>query len=112
MNKKIILFCMLLLSVGLLSGCTSDKYVNSYYKDGIVTEVEYDIIFGGTFTDWRDELHFGDGTRLWIKDSDLSIVRLNESGMYHFKTNFFTYDGREYKFYKLIDVRYYDDLEI
>jgi len=108
---KIILI-VLIFSILLLSGCMSDRYVNSYYKDGIVTEVEYDIIFGGTFTDWRDELHFEDGTTLWIQDSDLSKVRLNESGIYHFKTNFFDYDGREYKFYKLVGIRYYDDIEI
>ena len=110
--KKIIILIGLIISVLLLSGCMSDKYVNSYYKEGIVIEIEYNIIFGGTFTDWRDELHFEDGTTLWIKDSDLSVVRLNESGMYHFKTNSFDYDGREYKFYKLVDVRYDNDLEI
>ena len=91
----------------------SGNDVHDYNKDGSVTEIEYDIVFGGTFTDWRNELHFDDDTWLWIdKDSDLSIVRLNVSGAYHFKTNFFTYDGRRYEFYNLVDVRYYDDLEI
>ena len=121
MNEKIdwfgwiitIWFCISLIGITILSGCIHTNDVHDYYKKGIVTEIEYDIIFGGTFTDWRDELHFEDGTNLWIdKDSDLSIVRLNESGMYHFKTNFFDYDGTRYEFYNLIDVRYYDDLEI
>ena len=97
----------------LLSGCIGGNDVHDYYKEGVVIEIEYDIIFGGTFTDWRNEITFEDGINLWIdKDSDLSDVRLNESGMYHFKTNFFDYDGSRYEFYDLIDVRYYDDLEI
>lgn len=104
---------VIVLFFAMFSGCISGNDVHDYYKDGVVTEIEYDIIFGGTFTDWRNELHFDDGAKLWIdKDSDLSQVRLNESGMYHFKTNFFEYNGCKYEFYNLIDVRYYDDLEI
>ena len=87
--------------------------VHDYYKKGTIIEIDRDVVFGGTFTDWRHDLHFNDGTVLWLDhDSDLSLIRSNVSGMYHFKTNFFTYDGSRYEFYKLIDVRYYDDLEI
>lgn len=104
---------ILIIPLFILSGCISGNDVHDYYKEGVVTNIEYDIVFGGTFTDWRNELIFDDGTKLWIdRDSDLSMVRLNELGMYHFKTNFFDYDGCKYEFYNLIDVRYYDDLEI
>ena len=81
--------------------------VHDYYKTGIVTEIENDISFGFSFTDWRNDLIFADGTRLWIEhDCDLSKVRFNETGIYHFKTNFFEYDGSKYEFYNLIDVFY------
>ena len=111
--KEILVIVISILCVGSLSGCIGGNDVHDYYKDGVVVEIEHDIIFGGTFTDWRNDMHFEDGTKLWIEhDSDLSSVRLNKSGMYHFKTNFFTYDGCKYEFYDLIDVRYYDDLEI
>lgn len=104
---------LLIIPLLLFSGCISGNDVHDYYKEGIVIEIEYDVIFGGTFTDWRNEIIFRDGTRLWIdKDSDLSSVRLNESGRYHFKTNFFDYDGIKYEFYNLVDVRYNDNLEI
>jgi len=77
--------------------------------DGAVTEIEHDIIFGGTFTDWRNELHFEDGTELWIdRDCDLSGVKIGIPGRYTFEKNYFKYDGAWYNFHILKGVQYFD----
>ena len=77
--------------------------------DGAVTEIEHDIVFGGTFTDWRNELHFDDGTELWIDhDCDLSGVKIGIPGRYTFEKNYFKYDGAWYRFHILKGVQYFD----
>jgi len=97
----------------MFSGCIQGNDIHDYYKEGIVVDIDEDVIFGGTFTDWRHDIKFADGTKLWLEhETDLSKIRLNEYGRYHFKTNFFTYDDCKYEFYNLIDVRYNDSLEI
>jgi len=77
--------------------------------DGAVTEIEHDIIFGGTFTDWRNELHFDDGTKLWIdRECDLSGVKIGILGRYTFEKNYFKYDSAWYNFHILKGVQYFD----
>jgi len=103
---------ILLIPLFLLSGCVGND-VHDYYKEGMIIEIDRDVIFGGTFTDWRHDVYFDDGMKLWLDhDTDLSMIQLNKTGMYHFETNFFDYDGTRYEFYNLIDVRYYDEIEI
>jgi len=77
--------------------------------DGAVIEIERDIIFGGTFTDWRNELHFEEGTKLWMdRDCDLSGVKIGIPGRYTFEKNYFMYDGAWYHFHELKGVQYFD----
>ena len=106
MSGKIIVILGLTITVLFLCGCTNQNERGTLIKEGTVTEIEYDIVFGGTFTDWRDELHFKDGVTLWIQDSDLSNVPIGEYARYIFEKNYFEYDGIEYKFYKLIRIEY------
>lgn len=108
-NKKVWLSIILLLVATLLSGCVHHNETGILIKEGIVIDLEYDIIFGGTFTDWRDEITFEDGTCLWVKyDSDLSSIELNKFGRYYFEKNYFEYDGCMYEFHKFIRVEYHN----
>ena len=112
MQRKLIVILGLTFTVLLLAGCIHTNETGILVKEGKVTKVRYDVIFGGTFTDWRDEMYFDDGTMLMIQNSDLSNIRLNTTGRFVFEKNYFDYDGHRYKFHKLLSVTYYDDLEI
>ena len=101
---------VIILFLTMLSGCTTpNRETGTWIKEGIVTKIEYDVIFGGTFTDWRDDIYFDDGTILSSQARDLSSIRLNEAGRYYFDKNYFEYDGYYYKFDNFIRVEYYDE---
>lgn len=99
---------IVLIPLMFLSGCVSND-IHDYYKDGVVIGIDEDVMFGASFTDWRHDVCFDDGTVLWLeRESDISKIRLDEFGEYHFVTNFFEYEGTNYEFYRLIDVEYYE----
>jgi len=100
----------LAISVLFLSGCidSANRDTGILEKKGTVIRIEYDVIFGGTFTDYRDDLYFDDGTMLMVQGGDLSQIELNRTGLYRFRKNHFDYEGARYKFHKLIGVEYLD----
>ena len=75
-------------------------------KYGSVRRIEYDVVFGGSFTDWRDELYFKDGTVLWCQDSDLTGIVRNVNATFYFEKDYFTYDNYDYKFHRLVNIVY------
>ena len=105
--KKIIAIG-LIISILLLSGCveSGNRDRGILEKKGSVYKIEYDVIFGGTFTDYRDDLYFDDGTMFMVQGGDLSIIEFNRTGIYRFRKNYFDYEGVNYKFHKLIGVEY------
>jgi hypothetical protein len=110
MKRNLIVIIGLTITVLFFCGCVETNERGSYIKTGAVTHIRYDVVFGGTFTDYRDELYFNDGTMLMVKyDSDLSSIQLNRTGVFYFEKNYFNYDGREYRFHKLNKV-IYDDI--
>ena len=104
--------CMLLIVTlfVLFSGCTDpDRETGELIKEGRVTKIDYDVIFGACFTDWRNEIYFDDGTVLWTdSDDDLSCIKYNMSGVFHFEKNYFKYEQAWYKFN---DFQYVEYLE-
>lgn len=106
--NKVIVIGLSILLIGILSGCADERDSGILEKRGNVIKIEYDVIFGGTFTDYRDELYFDDGTMLMIQGGDLSTIELNRTGIYRFRKNYFEYDGTDYKFHKFIGVEYLD----
>lgn len=109
MNKILVIGVVILLT-GLLSGC-AERDIGILEKRGTVTKIEYDVIFGGTFTDWRDDIYFDDGTMLMVQGGDLSIIEFNRTGIYRFRKNYFEYDGVDWEFHKFIGVEYPGGLE-
>jgi len=108
MTRNLIVIIGLIISILLLSGCIEIPYRDNgiFEKMGAVKKIKYNVIFGGTFTDWRDELYFEDGDCLWIQGGDLSQIELNKTGVYRFRKNYFDYEGYRYKFHKLLGVEY------
>jgi hypothetical protein len=106
--KKILLITGLILSVLLLSGCQTRDH-SIWCKHGTVVKINEGVIFGGTFTDWRDDIYFSDGTVLWSQEKSLFGIELNRSGRFFFEKNYFTYDGCEYKFDNFVRVEYDDE---
>jgi len=112
MNKELLIIG-LLISTLLLVGCTTpNRETGIRIKEGKVVKIEYNVPFGGTFSDWRDDILFDDGTWLFSQERDLSSIELNRTGRFYFDKNYFEYDGRDYKFDNFIRVVYSDDLEI
>lgn len=103
--KKLIVIVGLIILISILSGC-AERDSGILEKKGIVYKIEYDVIFGGTFTDYRDDVYFDDGTMLMVQGGDLSIIEFNRTGIYRFRKNYFNYEGTDYKFHKLIGVEY------
>lgn len=108
MKTKLIVIIGLVIMIMFLCGCNhSQRETGELTKYGKVMKIKEDVIFGGTFTDWRDELYFNDGTILWIENScDLSSIELNRSGTFFFEKNYFTYDGVDYEFHEFRYVRW------
>ena len=76
-------------------------------KEGRVVHIEYDVIFGGCFTDWRHEIYFDDGSILWTdSDDNLTCIQYNLTGIYKFEKNYFYYEECFYKFHDFIEVEY------
>lgn len=109
--KKILFFISIILIILLFSGC-QERETGRWVKEGKVIKINYDVIFGGTFTDWRDDIFFDDGTVLSSQARSLSGIELNRSGLFYFDKNYFEYEGAYYKFDNFIRVEYLDDLEI
>lgn len=107
---KKVMIIGLFITILLLSGCieSGNRDRGILEKKGSVYNIEYDVIFGGTFTDYRDELYFNDGTMLMIQGGDLSTIECNKTGIYRFRKNYFDYEGSRYKFHKFIGVEYLD----
>lgn len=105
MPRNLIVILGLTITVLLLSGC-AERDTGILEKRGQVIKIEYDVVFGGTFTDWRDDIYFDDGTILWVQGGDLSIIEYNKTGIYRFRKNYFEYDGTDYEFHKFIGVDY------
>jgi len=104
---------VLVVSILCLSGCTTpNRETGVRVKDGIVTEIVYDDIFGGTFTDWRDIIYFDDGDVFFSQGRDLSSIELNRTGRFYFDKNYFEYDDCWYKFDNFVRVEYEKELEI
>ena len=80
------------------SDFSSDRETGIWMKEGAVVKIEYDVPFGGTFSDWRDDIYFADGTMISSQERALSSIELNRNGTFYFDKNYFEYDGREYKF--------------
>jgi len=97
----------LIITIMMLSGC-AERDTGILEKKGEVVKIEYDVIFGGTFTDYRDDLYFNDGTMLMVQGGDLSQIELNRTGLYRFRKNYFDYEGSRYEFHKLLSVEYYE----
>jgi len=74
-----------------------------------VVKINSDVVFGGTFTDWRDDIYFSDGTMVSSQGRDLSSIQLNRTGKFYFDMNYFEYDDCWYEFDNFIRVEYYDD---
>ena len=109
MNKVIsVIIIIMLLSVGLVSGCTelSGRETGTWVKIGRVVKINDDVVFGHTFTDWRDDIYFDDGTILESQGADVSSIQLNKLGRFFFEKNYFTYDGSRYKFDNFMRVEY------
>ena len=102
--KKVI-FALLTITLFLLCGC-AERDIGILEKRGEVIRIDYDVIFGGTFTDYRDDVFFADGTMLMVQGGDLSVIEFNRTGIYRFKKYYFEYDGVDYKFHKFIGVEY------
>lgn len=106
--KKILLMVGLIFSFLLLSGCqTRDNSI--WCKHGTVIKINEHIIFGGTFTDWRDDIYFNDGTVLSNQEGSLYSIQLNRTGWFYFEKNYFTYEGVQYKFDNFVRVVYDDE---
>ena len=108
MSRKIIVIIGLTITVLFLCGCTDsvNRETGTWIKIGKVTKIDYNRAFGGTFTDWRDDIFFEDGTILFSQDKDLSSIRLNETGRFVFEKNYFTYDSHRYRFDNFVSVSY------
>ena len=105
---KLLIFISLLV---LLSGCIEfdQRETGELVKTGKVVKIEYDVIFGACFTDWRNEIYFDDGTVLWTEsDDDLGCIKYNLTGVFHFEKNYFKYEDAWYKFN---DFQYVEYLE-
>lgn len=107
--KKIIGILGIILIFSLVSGCTTNER-GTWKKHGTVIKINEDVIFGGTFTDWRDDIYFDDGTILWSQENSLFGIQLNRSGWFYFEKNYFTYEDFQYKFDNFLRVEY-DDVE-
>ena len=112
MNSKLIVIMGLIITILLLTGCTNNRETGIRMIEGKVVKIDYDDIFGGTFTDWRDIIYFDDGTIVWSQERDLSTIELNRTGRFYFDKNYFEYDDSWYKFDNFVRVKYLDDLEI
>ena len=100
---------LLVINSGNILNFTVGREKGELVKMGTVTKIEYDVIFGGTFTDWRHDMFFEDGTILWVETrNDLSRVKIGISARYVFEKNYFTYDGIKYEFHDLKAVQYLD----
>ena len=109
--KGILLITGIILSVMLLSGCqTRDRDI--WCKQGTVVKIDENVIFGGTFTDWRDDIYFSDGTVLSSQRCNLFGIELNRSGRFYFEKNYFTYNGCEYRFDNFVRVEYDGNLQL
>jgi hypothetical protein len=98
----------IILLVLLLSGC-QEREEGELIKEGRVTKIEYDIVFGACFTDWRNEIYFDDGTVLWTNtEDDLDCIKYNLTGIFHFEKDYFKYEDAWYKFH---DFQYVEYLE-
>ena len=106
---KRIIIIILFLTLSLLSGCTESNETGTWVKTGKVIKIEYDDVFGGTFTDWRDVIYFADGTVLWSQKRDLSSIILNRTGRFYFDKNYFKYEGVQYKFDNFKYVEWYEN---
>ena len=110
MKRKLIVIIGLTITVLILTGCiTPKRETGTLIKEGKVTAIQHDVIFGGTFTDWRDDIYFDDGTVLSSQGKDLSLIVINQTGRFYFEKNYFEYDDAWYKFDNFIRVEYFDD---
>ena len=75
-----IIIILAIISILLLSGCinSANRDTGILEKTGKVVKINYDVIFGGTFIDWRDDVYFDDGTMMMVKGGDLSIIEFNK----------------------------------
>ena len=102
------MFIGICLSLIFLSGC-AERETGELVKTGKVVKIEYDVIFGACFTDWRNEIYFDDGTVLWTdSEDDLGCIKYNLTGAFHFEKNYFKYEDAWYKFN---DFQYVEYLE-
>jgi len=94
----VVLVVLSVIVVVVFSGGLPKRETGERIKEGIVVRIDYDVIFGGSFTDWRDDIFFKDGTILSSQGRDLSSIRLNESGKFYFDKNYFEYNECWYEF--------------
>ncbi len=104
--KKLILIVGLIVLTLLLCGC-NERETGELVITGKVTHIEYDVIFGACFTDFRNEIYFDDGTVLWTdSNDDLGCIVYNLTGIFHFEKNYFKYEDAWYKFNDFLYVEY------
>lgn len=110
MKRKLIVIIGLIITVLFLSGCLNNDDTVKYTKIGKVKYIEYDVAFGGTFTDWRNEIVFYDGTCLFTKyDDDLRWIEYNRTGKFYFDKTSREYDGWTYTWYDFQGVEWIDE---
>ncbi len=94
----------------LLSGCvTPYRESGTRIKIGKVVHIDYNNVFGGTFTDYMDVIYFDDGDILQSQNRNLSNIELNRSGIFYFDKNYFEYEGVWYTFDNFNKVEYFDE---
>jgi len=101
----------LIFSVLLLSGCINQDKV--FDKEGIVYKIEYDMVVGGTYTDWMHFVYFNDGSVFACRRTDkINLIELNRTGVYTLQERFYDKgDGYIDEYYELVGVKY-QSLEI
>lgn len=102
---------ILLIPLLFLTGCINQDKV--FDKEGIVIEIEYDVVVGGTYTDWMHFVYFDDGSVFACRRTEtIDLIELNRTGIYTIQERFYD-KGNGYvdEYYELIDVEY-QSLEI